>query len=276
MKPVIVVGAGHAAAAASRALRANGFDGSVLVIGAEPHLPYRRPLLSQGYLTGQTATGDLWLLTDGWCTDNDVEVRPGSPAQAVHGTQRAVELADGATLYADALLVATGGRPRQLPNVAGEQVRYLRTLAGAGLLRADLRPGAWVVVVGSGLIGSEVASTATELGAQVTVLGRSDRPLGHVLGARMGDVCAALQRTHGIDLRIGQAIRDYRETPTAAIITTGDGHGLEADVVVATADMVPDTDVLAGSGITLGDGVIVDEYWRSPSTAAATSPPPGS
>lgn len=93
----------------------------MLVIGAEPHLPYRRPLLSQGYLTGQTATGDLWLLTDGWCTDNDVEVRPGSPARAVHGTQRAVELADGATLYADALLVATGGRPRQLPNVAGER-----------------------------------------------------------------------------------------------------------------------------------------------------------
>ena len=94
--------------------------------------------------------GDLWLLTGEWCTGNDVEVRLGSPIQAVHGKQRAVERADGATLSADALLVATGGRPRQLPNVAGERVRYLRALADAGLLRADLCPGARVVVVGSG------------------------------------------------------------------------------------------------------------------------------
>jgi NAD(P)H-nitrite reductase large subunit len=111
-------------------------------------------------------------------------------------------------------------------------------------------------VVGSGFIGSEVASTVTALGAQVTVLERADRPLGHVLGGRMGDVCAALQRTHGIDLRTGQAIRDYRETATAAIITTGDGHRLEADVVVVAAGMVPNTEVLGGSGITLGDGDI--------------------
>jgi 3-phenylpropionate/trans-cinnamate dioxygenase ferredoxin reductase subunit len=112
MKSVIVVGAGHAPAAASRALRASGFDGSVLVLGAEPYLPYRRPPLSKGYPTGQMATGDLWLLTDQWCTDNDVEVRLGSPVRAVHGTQRAVELADGTMLSADALLAATGGRPR--------------------------------------------------------------------------------------------------------------------------------------------------------------------
>ena len=260
MKSVIVIGAGHAAAAASRTLRNHGFDGRVLLVGAEPHLPYRRPPLSKGYLRGVTPVEDLWLLTDKWCTENHVEVRLGSPVQAVHARRRAVELADGTTLRADALLVATGGRSRRLAGVEGERVRYLRTLGDADQLRGDLRPGSHVVVIGAGFIGSEVASTASELGAHVTVLEKADWPLGHVLGGRMGEVCAALQRAHGIDLQTGQTVEKYRETASGATITTGDRRVIGADIVVAAIGMTPNIEPLAGAGIRLDGGVVVDEY----------------
>ncbi|GII92325.1 NAD(P)/FAD-dependent oxidoreductase [Sinosporangium siamense] len=260
---VIIVGAGQTAAVAARTLRRRGLGGRITVVGEEAVRPYQRPPLSKDYLSGREGEDGLWLLTEDWCDRNEVGLRLGAHVRKVHRGSRSVELADGTLLEADALLVATGTRPRRLPGVEGERVRYLRTLADANRLGADLRPGAHVLVIGAGFIGAEVASTARELGASVTVLERADHPLGHVLGRRMGEVCAALQREHGVDLRTGETVEKYMETADAAVVTTTAGRAIEADVVVIAVGVVPNVEPLIGSGVELNNGVVVDEHCRT-------------
>ncbi|MFB4310487.1 NAD(P)/FAD-dependent oxidoreductase [Actinomadura sp. GTD37] len=263
IQSVVVAGAGQTAAVAARTLRRRGFDGRVTLVGAEHHAPYQRPPLSKEYLAGEQDRDELCLLTPGWCAANDVELRLGAEVAAVRPAERSLELADGSALRGDAVLVATGGRPRRLPGVEGDRVRYLRTIADADLLRAALRPGARVVVIGAGFIGCEVASAAIGLGARVTIVERAARPLGHVLGDPMGDVMAAFLRTNGVDLRTGEKVERYAETPSGAVVTTSGGATLQADVVVVGAGMVPNIEPVLGSGIETAAGIPVDEYCRT-------------
>ncbi|MEU8245502.1 FAD-dependent oxidoreductase [Nonomuraea sp. NPDC048916] len=259
IRSLIVVGGGQSAAVAIRTLRRRGYDGSVLLIGEEHVPPYQRPPLSKEYLAGEAEPGELTLLDPGWCAANDVELRLGVRAESVRGPE--VRLAGGATLTADALLIATGGRPRRLPGLEGERVRYLRTVADADRLRDDLKPGARVIVVGAGFVGSEVASTALARGAEVTVLECLPNPLQRILGDEIGRACAALQRASGVDLRTGVTVTGYAETGQGAVVTTGTGETAEGDVVVVGAGMVPNTEAL--DGFALDDGVLVDEHCRT-------------
>lgn len=263
IESVIVAGAGQTAAVAARTLRRRGFDGRLTLVGDEPSPPYQRPPLSKEYLAGEQDRDELFLLTGEWCAGNAVELRLGTRVAALRAADRAIELSDGTVLRGDAVLLATGSRPRTLPGVTGERVRYLRTLAEAERLRADLRPDAHVIVVGAGFIGSEVASTAREAGAQVTVIERARRPLEHALGAEMGEVCAALHRSYGVDLRTGESVQSYAETASSAIVTTSSGSRVVGDVVVVGAGTVPNTEPFAGSGLELDDGVVVDEFCRT-------------
>lgn len=259
IRSVIVVGGGQAAAVAVRTLRRRGYDGSVLLVSEEHLPPYQRPPLSKEYLAGEEDWESLCLLPESWCADNDVELRLNTRVTAVRG--REVEPSSGARLTADALLVATGGRPRRLPGVEGERVRYLRTVADSDRLRDDLRPGARVVVVGGGFVGSEVASTARSLGAEVTVLECLPVPLQRALGPEMGGVCAALQRAGGVDLRTGVTVTGYAESGGVAAVRTGEGRVVEGDVVVVGVGMLPNVEALRG--FELDDGVLVDEYCRT-------------
>ncbi|MEU8799612.1 FAD-dependent oxidoreductase [Spirillospora sp. NPDC048819] len=263
IESVVVAGAGQTAAVAARTLRRRGFDGRLTLVGAEHEAPYQRPPLSKEYLAGEQDRDELCVLTPEWCEANDVELRLGVRAAAIRPGDRSLELADGSSLRGDALLIATGGRPRHLPGVTGDRVRYLRTIADADRLRAELRPGARVVVIGAGFIGCEVASAAIGLGAHVTVIEQAGRPLGHVLGDLMGDVMAALLRTNGVDLRTGEKVEHYAETASGAVVTTGGGTSLEADVVVVGAGMVPNVEPVTGAGIDTAGGVAVDEYCRT-------------
>ncbi|MEU4828304.1 NAD(P)/FAD-dependent oxidoreductase [Actinomadura citrea] len=263
MKNVLIAGAGQTAAVAARTLRRRGFDGRVTLVGAEHEAPYQRPPLSKEYLAGEQDRDELCLLTPQWCEANDVELRLGVAAAAIRPAERALELADGTALAGDALLIATGGRPRRLPGVEGERVRYLRTVADADRLRAELRPGARVVVIGAGFIGCEVASTALDRGAHVTIVEQAGRPLGHVVGELMGDVMAAMLRTNGVDLRTGEKVERYEETASGAVVTTSGGTALEADVVVVGAGMVPNVEPVTGAGIESPGGIAVDEYCRT-------------
>lgn len=256
IRSVIIVGAGQSGAVTARTLRRLGYDGGLILVGDETAPPYQRPPLSKEYLAGEAGLDELALLGAEWCAANDVELRLGTRAAAVKGHE--VELDGGAVLTADALVIATGARPRALPGVAGERVRYLRTVADADRLRADLVPGARVVVVGAGFIGSEVASTALGRGASVTVLEGLGSPLQRVLGARLGQVCGALQRDSGVDLRTGVSVTGYAETADGARVTTGDGQVFECDVVVVGVGVRPNTELLAGFGV--DDGVLVDAY----------------
>ncbi|WP_433230340.1 NAD(P)/FAD-dependent oxidoreductase [Actinomadura formosensis] len=263
IESVVVAGAGQTAAVAARTLRRRGFDGRITLVGAEHDAPYQRPPLSKEYLAGEQDRDELSLLTPDWCECNGVELRLGAAAAAIRPAERSLELADGTTVRGDAVLIATGGRPRRPPGLDGDRVRYLRTIADADRLRAELRPGARVVVVGAGFIGCEVASAAIDRGAHVTIVEQAGRPLGHVLGDPMGDVMAAMLRANGVDLRTGEKVERYAETASGAVLTTAGGTSLEADVVVVGAGMVPNVEPVTGAGIDTAGGIPVDAYCRT-------------
>lgn len=258
---IVVIGAGQCAAVAARTLRRRGFDGGIQIIGAEPELPYQRPPLSKEYLeTGDT--DGLFLLTEDWCADKDVQLRLGEPVLGLDPVSGSVRLADD-EVRADAVLIATGGRPRTLPGISGSRVHTLRTRADADRLRDVLVPGARLVVVGAGFIGSEVAATARARGADVVIVEALDTPLRRVLGAEMGAVCGSLHRENGVDLALGETVDGVTEGSAGVTVTTSGGRRIDADAVVVGIGIEPATDLAADAGITVADGIVVDEHGRT-------------
>ena len=260
---IVMIGAGQTAAVAARTLRRRKHDGPIVLIGDEKYGPYQRPPLSKEYLTGEQEQDEVFLLDEQWCADNDVELRLGTPVDRIDAAQGIARLDDGSTVRGGAFLIATGSRARRLPGVEGERVVYLRGLDDAVRLRGYLRPGARVITVGAGFIGSEVASAARAAGAEVTMLEMLDVPLLPALGAEMGQVCARIQRDHGVDLRTGEVVESVSETADAVTVRTRSGAVVEGDVVVVGVGTVPNSEVAERSGIAVGNGVLVDEYCRT-------------
>jgi 3-phenylpropionate/trans-cinnamate dioxygenase ferredoxin reductase subunit len=261
LQRIAIVGAGQAASVATRTLRRRGFDGSIVVLGDEPDRPYQRPPLSKEYLSNGDESS-LWLLPEEWTRAQDVEVRTDAAVSRIDARSGAVVLEDGSSVATDAVLLATGGRPRRLPGVEGPKVHYLRTRADADALRPALGPGARVLIVGAGFIGAEVASTARSLGAVVTVVEAAGVPLERVLGAQLGSVCAGLQRDAGVDLRLGVAVTGVREEGDHVVVETSEGP-LVGDVAVVAVGIVPNQQVGEASGLAVGNGILVDEFCRT-------------
>ena len=251
MRTVAVIGASLAGLRSAEALRAQGFDGRLVVVGDEPHEPYDRPPLSKDFLLGTVDRGSLALSDPDALGALDAEWRLGVRAERLDTTTREVHLSDGSTLTADGVVIATGGAPRTLPGTLA-----LRTLDDAVELRAALTGGARrLVVIGAGFIGAEVASTARKLGLDVTVVEVLPIPLGRVLGPEIGAVCGELHLDHGVRLRCGVGVD---QVSTAGVVLT-DGEVLPADLVVAGIGAHPATDWLAGSGVAVGNGVLCDQ-----------------
>ncbi|HEV7211427.1 MAG TPA: FAD-dependent oxidoreductase [Blastococcus sp.] len=258
---LVVVGAGHVAASAARALRRRGFAGPVVLVGDEPVGPYQRPHLSKERLTEGGDDG-LWLLDPAWCAANDVTVRTGSPVERVAADTGSVLLADGTAIAADLVVLATGGRPRQLPGVAGDRVHTIRTLADSDRLRERLQPGRRIGVLGGGFLGTEVAAAALARGAEVVVLDRDPVLLARVMGADIGAAVTALHRRQGVDLRLGQAISEIRPGAGGVTVVTDAGAETVDDLVVCIG-IEPNTDVAVRSGLVVGNGVEVDAQCRT-------------
>ena len=258
---LVVVGAGHVAASAARALRRRGFAGPVVLLGDEPVGPYQRPHLSKERLT-QGGDDGLWLLDPAWCEANDVTVRTGSPVDRIAADSASVLLADGTAIAADLVVLATGGRPRRLPGVSGERVHHIRTLADSDRLRGRLQPGRRIGVLGGGFLGTEVAAAALGLGTEVVVFDRDPVLLARVLGADIGAAVTALHRRRGIDLRLGRAISEIRPGADRVAVVTEAGTETVDDLVVCIG-IEPDTDVAVRSGLVVGNGVEVDAQGRT-------------
>jgi NADPH-dependent 2,4-dienoyl-CoA reductase/sulfur reductase-like enzyme len=252
VKRVAVVGASLAGVRAAQELRAQGYDGGIVLIGDEPHLPYDRPPLSKAFLAGTASRESLELLDTGDLASLALDFRLGVRATALEPANRRVLLSDGTSVHADGVVIATGGRARRLPGLAGAHT--LRTVDDAVALRASLVPGARVVIVGAGFIGAEVASTCRSLGLDVVVLEAMAAPLAPVLGPSLAAVCARLHLDHGTDLRCGVQVSGL----TPAGVELASGALVPADVVVAGVGMTPATEWLAGSGLTVGNGVHTD------------------
>jgi 3-phenylpropionate/trans-cinnamate dioxygenase ferredoxin reductase subunit len=263
----VIVGGGLAAAKAAEALRANDFDGHVIVFAGEEHLPYERPPLSKEYLAGKKSPADFTVQPAAWYRDHDIDLRLGTEVTAIDPHKHAVTLPDGEAVSYDKLLLATGSRSRR-PNLHGadaDGVHYLRTLDESQALDAVLNDGSALAVVGAGWIGLEVAATARERGVAVTVVETAKLPLLAAMGPEIAEVFAQLHRAHGVDLRLESGV---------AAITTADGRatGLEltdgttvpADAVLVAVGAAPNIELAEAAGLAMADGgVQVDASLRT-------------
>ncbi|MFI9763816.1 NAD(P)/FAD-dependent oxidoreductase [Streptomyces sp. NPDC051963] len=260
MRTVTVVGASLSGLYAARELRAQGFDGRLVIVGDEPHRPYDRPPLSKDFFTG-AADEDRLALTDAEETaELDAEWLLGVRARGLDARGRTVLLDGGRTVSTDGVVIATGASARRLPGDGLAGVHTLRTLDDARALRAELGSGPRrVVVIGGGFIGAETASSCAGLGHTVTVVEAAPLPLVPQLGAEMASVCATLHRRGGVDLVTGTGVAGLRGTVSVTGVELSDGRTLPADVVIVGIGAVPNTGWLAGSTLALHDGVLCDD-----------------
>ncbi|HEU5149809.1 MAG TPA: FAD-dependent oxidoreductase [Iamia sp.] len=263
MGHVVVVGASLAGLHAARALRRQGYDGTLTVVGDEPHLPYDRPPLSKQVLAGTWAPERTALLT---ARDDDLDLTwaLGRAATGLDPRARTVALDDGTDLPYDGVVIATGAAPRRLPGTDGlAGVHVLRSLDDAVALRADLDAGpARVVVVGAGFIGAEVAATARSRRLSVTLVEPLPVPLGRVLGGEVAETVAAVHRDEGVDLRLGVGVEAVEGGDRVERVRLADGTTIACDVVVVGIGVTPNTGWLEASGLPLADGVVADATCR--------------
>ncbi|MGW0520353.1 NAD(P)/FAD-dependent oxidoreductase [Crossiella sp. NPDC003009] len=260
MRSVAVIGAALAGLSAARALRDQGFQGRLTVIGAESHRPYDRPPLSKNFLLGTIGPADLTLAEESELAELDAEWLLGQTVSHLSPGLGALELADGRRLRCDGAVIATGATPRSLPGaefLAG--VHVLRTLDDAVALRADLVQGSpRVVVVGAGFIGAEVAASCAALGLHVTIVEAAPLPLAPVLGQEMAAHCLGLHADHGVRLLCGVGVGGLLGPGRVTGVELADGRRLPADVVVVGIGVRPSTGWLHGSGLPLDNGVSCD------------------
>jgi NADPH-dependent 2,4-dienoyl-CoA reductase/sulfur reductase-like enzyme len=260
LQRVVVVGASLAGLRACETFRTEGFDGEIVLVGAEEHLPYDRPPLSKKVLAGEWEVDRIALRKPDGIADLALDLRLGVRATALDVAAQRIELADGTSLPYDGLVLATGSEVRRLPDqpeLAG--VHMLRSLDESLALRAALAGGtARVVVIGAGFIGAEVAATAHGLGCQVTIVEALDAPLLRALGREMGLACALLHRDHEVDLHLATGVERVVGSARVEQVVLTDGTKLAADVVVVGIGVAPATAWLAGSGLELRDGVVCD------------------
>ncbi|MEV2217772.1 FAD-dependent oxidoreductase [Streptomyces sp. NPDC050997] len=260
MRTLTIVGASLAGLYAARELRAQGFDGRLVIVGDEPHRPYDRPPLSKDFLTGRADEDRLVLADDEETTELDAEWLLGTRARGLDVRGRTVLLDDGRTVSTDGVVIATGASARRLPGDSLGGVHTLRTLDDARALRDELAGGPrQVVVIGGGFIGAETASSCAALGHTVTVVEAAALPLVPQLGAEMAFVCAALHRRGGVDLVTGTGVAGLRGTVSVTGVELADGRTVPADVVIVGIGTTPNTGWLAGSTLALHDGVLCDD-----------------
>jgi anthranilate 1,2-dioxygenase large subunit len=262
---VVVVGAGQAAAAAKRAMRQAGFNGSIDLVGDEPHLPSERPPLSKEFLSGTMQAIDCTRLDADEAEAHGVRLHLGRRATAVDAAEKTVTLDDGSTLAYDSLLLATGGTARRLvvPGAEHSKVLHLRTLDDAAAIASVLQTANHVAVIGGGFIGLELASTAAARGVAVTLLEREPELMSRLLPAPLGRTFRKLAETHGIDVR--------RSAEVSAVVTRGEKLGVvtqedivEVDAVLVGIGLEPALDLAAALGCSAPGGIPVDTEGRTP------------
>lgn len=263
--PVVIVGASLAGATAAATLRDEGFDGRIVLVGAEQELPYERPPLSKKYLRGEQPFEKSLVRPAGSYAEREIELVLGSPAVRLDPVAQVVELADGASLGYGSLLLATGGRNRRLPiagiDLAG--VYDLRTRADADAIREEALPGKRAVVVGMGFIGSEIAASLRESGLEVVAIERFAAPLEPVLGAAVGQALRSLHEEHGVDCVFGDGVASFEGASRVERVTTASGRAFDCDFAVVGLGIQPNVELAADGGLVVGNGVHVDELCRT-------------
>src|SRR5580693_4448361 len=261
MPSFVIAGASLAGAKAAETLRDEGFDGDIVLIGAEPERPYERPPLSKGYLLGSDARDSVYVHAADWYAEHGVDLREGVTVTAIDRGAHTVATSSGALVSYDKLLLATGASPRRLdfPGSDREEVLYLRTIADSDRLRSAFQPGTRVVVAGAGWIGLETAVAARTAECTVTVLEPQPGALHDQLGPELGAVFAKLHRAHGVEFRFGERAVEFRP----GMVITSAGAEVPADLFVVGIGAAPNDQLAAAAGLEVDNGVMTDEYLRT-------------
>jgi 3-phenylpropionate/trans-cinnamate dioxygenase ferredoxin reductase component len=260
----VVVGGNLAGGTAVGTLREEGFDGRLVLVGEETHLPYERPPLSKEYLRGEQDLASIFVRSDDWYRQHDVDARLGTRATRIDPDGRTVALEGGEEIPYDALLLATGARPRLLADSGSERILYLRTIEDSDRIKSRMERARHLVLVGAGFIGAEIAASARTLGKEVTVLEFAPVPLARALGTEMGEVYAAIHRDHGVDLHTGEGVETVEDTlGGGVVVTTSAGRTVEVDAVVVGVGIEPRAELAEAAGIEVANGVLVDPACRT-------------
>ncbi|MEP7160546.1 MAG: FAD-dependent oxidoreductase [Dermatophilaceae bacterium] len=262
----VIVGGGLAGAKTAEGLREGGYTGSIVLVGAEAHLPYERPPLSKDYLAGTAERESMDVHDRQWYADHDVELRLGVPAVQIDRDAHEVVLGDGARVGYDQLVLATGSRARHLdvPGSDADGVVYLRTVDDSDALGAALGQARRVVLIGAGWIGLEVAANARQRGLEVDVVEHARLPLLRVMGAELAQMFADLHHKHGVTFHFEASIAGIEVADGRATgVTLGDGTRLPADLVVVGIGAQPNVELARDAGLEVDDGVLVDAYLRT-------------
>jgi phthalate 3,4-dioxygenase ferredoxin reductase component len=259
----VVAGASVAGVRTAQALRREGFADDIVLIGAEPDVPYDKPPLSKAALAGTTTIDAIALLTHDDAKQLGVELRLGVPASGLDVPNRRVQLADGTSVGYDQVILATGTRARPSPWEAGSRLHLLRTASDCARLRADMQGAGSILVIGAGFIGSEVAATATKLGLSVTMVDPLPIPMSRIVGAEMGELLASVHDGYDVDRRFGLGVDQVTDDGDQLSVQLTDGSQVRADLAVVGIGVVPNTEWLEDSGLAIDNGVMCDEFCRA-------------
>ena len=261
----VIVGASLAGAKAVETLREEGFDGRVVLVGAEDERPYERPPLSKDYLRGEVGREKVYVHDQSFYAEHDIELRLGRTAVSLDTSSRELALDDGARLRYDRLLLTTGAEPRRLsiPGAELDGVLYLRSVQDSDTLRKRLDRGGTVVVVGAGWIGAEVAASARQRGLEVTVLDPAFVPLERVMGTEVGAIYSDIQTEQGVRMLMGTGVEAFEGDGAVERVRTSHGRELECDFAVVGVGVVPRIGLAAQAGIAVDNGILVDEHLQT-------------
>jgi 3-phenylpropionate/trans-cinnamate dioxygenase ferredoxin reductase component len=269
---VVIVGSGQAGVSSAFKLRALGYGGKITLAGEEPVHPYHRPPLSKKYLTGNADAGRLFIKDPSLYERERIELLVDRRVVAIERARKRVVFADGGSLVYDALILATGARPRCLPSDLGADapnVHSFRTLSDADRLRNHMTPGANLLVIGGGYIGLETAAVASSLGMQVTVIERDERILGRVASADTAAYFRALHQQRGVRIREGVSPTrlECDDMGAVKVAHLSDGTSIELDIVVVGIGVTPETALAEQADLRVDNGIVVDHAGRTSDAA---------
>jgi 3-phenylpropionate/trans-cinnamate dioxygenase ferredoxin reductase subunit len=261
----VIVGGGLAGAKAAEALREEGFDGRVVLLGEEDVAPYERPPLSKEYLQGEAQRDVIWAQDEGWYEAHDVQLRTSTKVSELALSSSEVVLDGGERIGFDQLLLATGSSAKRLPIPGADLdgVRVLRTVHDSDALREALQPGVRVAVIGAGWIGCEVAASARKRGAEVTMIAPEEFPLERVLGPEVGAIYREVHASHGVELALGTGVEAIEGSGKVSGVRTSAGTIHAADLVVIGVGAAPRLELAEAAGLDVDGGVLTDDRLRT-------------
>jgi 3-phenylpropionate/trans-cinnamate dioxygenase ferredoxin reductase component len=261
----VIAGASLAGAKAAEQLRERGFDGRIVLVGSEPQRPYERPPLSKEYLRGEAEREKVYVHPDDFYADNRIDLMTETTVTAIDPAAATVSLEPGGQLHYDKLLLTTGAEPRRLavPGADLDEIHYLRSVVDSDTLRHRLTSGRRVAVVGAGWIGSEVAATARQRGAEVTLIDPLSLPNERVFGSEIGEFYRDVHAGHGVTLALGEGCDGFEGEGTVAAVRLSSGRRVECDLVVVGVGVAPRDGLARDAGLTVDNGIVVDEHLQS-------------